>query len=101
MLHALALDRKHSSAGAPPHPTRRASAPPAAAFSNQSVLEAIRRKSDCACGGECADCEKGAESFYGDLDDHIEKQTPEKKPAEQKPADKSKEEKKPADKKEE
>jgi len=92
MRHALAPDRKYSSAGAPPQPKRRASAPPAAVFSNQSALEAIQRKSDCAYGGECADCKKETESFYGDLDEGIEKQTPGK---EEKPADKPKDEKKP------
>lgn len=39
----------------------------------QSVLQ---RKSDCACGGSCASCKHKSESFYGDLDDNIEKQAP-------------------------
>jgi hypothetical protein len=39
----------------------------------QSVLQ---RKPDCACGGSCASCKHKSESFYGDLDDHIEKQMP-------------------------
>lgn len=44
------------------------------ALSNQSRLQMLERKTDCACGGQCGGCKSKASSslnFYGDLEGDI------------------------------
>lgn len=48
-------------------------------LSNQSRLQMLERKQDCACGGQCAECggKAGARpNFIGDVDDGIPRQLP-------------------------
>lgn len=77
MLHALTSEKKYSFlSSALPQPKSRFFEPPVLSFSNQSRLGVLQRKPECACGGQCNDCKGKAESFYGDLDEGIEKQMP-------------------------
>lgn len=40
-------------------------------LSNQSRLQMLERKTDCACGGQCGGCKGKKASFIGDLDDDV------------------------------
>jgi hypothetical protein len=72
MLHALASEKKYSFlSNAVPQPKPKVFAPPVPSLSNQSQLQMLQKKSDCACGGQCTNCQGKASSlnFVGDLDD--------------------------------
>jgi hypothetical protein len=77
MLQAFAHDKRRSLLrSVTPRPKSRVPGPPIPAFSNQLLLRTLQQKPDCACGGQRADRKPKAESFYGDLNDGIEKLAP-------------------------
>ena len=77
MLHAPTSDRKRGAVNpAVAEAAMRRFVPPMPAASNQTRLQTLQRKPDCACGGKCDSCAQKRESFIGDLDEKIEKLTP-------------------------
>src|ERR1044071_4850941 len=75
MLHASVSDRKQTSSPPIANAAKRF-LPPVPAFANQSRLRMLQRKPDCECGGKCADCQKRAPQYIGDVDDGIPRLSP-------------------------
>jgi len=85
MLQAPVSEKKLSlMSGARPQPRSRIFAPPVYSFSNQSRLQTLQKKSDCACGGDCSECKSKSSGsqmgFLDELEDNTFQQLPDETP---------------------